>query len=139
MKRYNKCLFYCYKDLWINLVSILIILIICFILYIGCFIKFSFFDRYSGLVLKDGDYYVSILVDNSWFNIQSYSLLVNKVKKDYSIVSISSDYTITESGLKKEVVLKFDIDSNDRIINNVLNLYFVRKMTFFERIKEMVI
>ena len=139
MRRYNKCLFYCYKDFWINFVSVLIILIICFILYIGCFIKFRFFDRYSGLVLKDGDYYVSILVDNSWFDIQNYSLLVNKEKKDYSIVSISSDYTITESGLKKEVILKFDIDSDDRIVNNVLNLYFVRKMTFLERIKEMVI
>lgn len=139
MRRYNKCLFYCYKDFWINFISIFIILIICFILYIVCFIKFSFFDRYSGLVIKDGDYYVSILVDNSWFNIQSYSLLVNKVKKDYSIVSISSDYTITESGLKKEVILKFDIDSDDRIVNNVLNLYFVRKMTFLEKIKEMVI
>ena len=139
MRRCNKCLFYCYKDFWINFISIFIILIICFILYIGCFVKFRFFDRYSGLVLKDGDYYVSILVDNSWFNIQSYSLLVNKVKKDYSIVSISSDYTITESGLKKKVILKFDIDSDDRIVNNVLNLYFVRKMTFLEKIKEMVI
>lgn len=139
MRRYNKCLFYCYKDFWINFISIFIILIICFILYIGCFVKFRFFDRYSGLVIKDGDYYVSILVDNSWFNIQSYSLLVNKEKKVYSIVSISSDYTITESGLKKEVILKFDIDSDDRIVNNVLNLYFVRKMTFLEKIKEMVI
>ena len=139
MRRYNKCLFYCYKDFWINFISVLIILIICFILYIGCFVKFSFFDRYSGLVIKDGDYYVSILVDNSWFNIQSYSLLVNKEKKVYSIVSISSDYTITDSGLKKEVILKFDIDADDRIVNNVLNLYFVRKMTFLEKIKEMVI
>ena len=139
MRRYNKCLFYCYKDFWINFISIFIILIICFILYIGCFVKFRFFDRYSGLVIKDGDYYVSILVDNSWFNIQNYSLLVNKEKKDYSIVSISSDYTITESGLKKKVILKFDIDSDDRIVNNVLNLYFVRRMTFLEKIKEMVI
>ena len=139
MKRYNKCLFYCYKDFWINFISIFIILIICFILYIGCFIKFRFFDRYSGLVLKDGDYYVSILVDSSWFNIQNYSLLVDKEKKDYSIVSISSDYTITDSGLKMEVILKFDINNDDRIVNNVLNLYFVRKMTFLEKIKEMVI
>lgn len=139
MRRYNKCLFYCYKDFWINFISIFIILIICFILYIGCFVKFRFFDRYSGLVIKDGDYYVSILVDNSWFNIQNYSLLVNKEKKDYSIVSISSDYTIIESGLKKKVILKFDIDSDDRIVNNVLNLYFVRRMTFLEKIKEMVI
>lgn len=139
MKRYNKCLFYCYKDFWINIFSILIILIISFILFIGCFVKFSFCDRYSGLVLKKEDYYVSILVDNSWFDIQSYSLLVNKVKKDYSIISISSDYTITDSGLKKEVILKFDIDSDDRIVNNVLNLYFERKMTFFSKIKEMVI
>ena len=139
MKRYNRCLFYCYKDFWISFISILIILFICFILYIGCFVKFNFYDRYSGLVLKDGDYYVSILVDNSWFNIQNYSLLVNKAKKDYSIFSISSDYTITESGLKKEVILKFDIDSDDRIVNNVLNLYFVRKMTFLSKIKEMVL
>ncbi len=139
MKRYNRCLFYCYKDFWISFISILIILFICFILYICCFVKFNFYDRYSGLVLKDGDYYVSILVDNSWFDIQNYSLLVNKEKKDYSIFSISSDYTITDSGLKKEVILKFDIDSDDRIVNNVLNLYFVRKMTFLSKIKEMVI
>ncbi len=139
MKRYNKCLFYCYKDFWINIISILIILIISFIFYIGCFIKFDFCYRYSGLVLKDGDYYVSILVDNSWFDLQNGSLLVNKEKKDYSIVSVSSDYTITDSGLRKEVILQFDINDDDRIVNNVLNLYFVRKMTFFKKIKEMVI
>ena len=139
MRRYNKCLFYCYKDFWINFISILIILIIGFILFIGCFIKLDFYDRYSGLVLWKEDYYVSILVDSSWFNIQNYSLLVDKEKKDYSIVSISSDYTITDSGLKKEVILKFDINNDDRIVNNVLNLYFVRKMTFLEKIKEMVI
>lgn len=139
MRRYNKCLFYCYKDFWINIISVLIILIISFILYIGCFVKFNFYDRYSGLVLKDGDYYVSILVDNSWFDIQNYSLLVNKEKKGYSIVSISSDYTITDSGLKKEVIIKFDIDSDDRIVNNVISLYFVRRMTFLNKIKEMVI
>jgi hypothetical protein len=103
------------------------------------FVKFNFCDRYIGLVKKEDDYYVSILVDNSWFDIQNYTLLVDKDRKDYSIVSISSDYTITDSGLKKEVVLKFDISSDDRIVNNVLNLYFVRKMTFFNRIKEMVI
>lgn len=139
MKRYNKCLFYCYKDLWINLVSVLIILIICFILYIGCFIKFSFFDRYSGLVLKDGDYYVSILVDNSWFDLHNGSLVLDKKNKEYSIVKIASEYSITDSGLRREVLLKFLIDDDDKIVNNVLNLYFVRKMTFFERIKEMVI
>lgn len=139
MKRYNKCLFYGYKDFWINLVSVLIFLIICFILFVMFFVKFNFCDRYIGLVKKEDDYYVSILVDNSWFDIQNYTLLVDKDRKDYSIVSISSDYTITDSGLKKEVVLKFDISSDDRIVNNVLNLYFVRKMTFFNRIKEMVI
>ena len=136
MKRYNKCLFYCYKDFWINFISILIILFIGFILFICCFIKFDFYDRYIGLVLRKEDYYVSIMVDNSWFNIQNYSLLVNKEKKDYSIISVSSDYTITDSGLRKEVILQFDINDDDRIVNNVLNLYFVRKMTFFKKIKE---
>lgn len=139
MKRYNRCLFYCYKNFWINFFSILIVIVVGFILYVACFIKFDFCDRYSGLVLRKEDYYVSILVDNNWFNVQNYSLLVNKEKKDYSVVSISSDYTITESGLKKEVVLKFDIDTDDRIVNNVLNLYFIRKMTFFSKIKEMIL
>lgn len=139
MKRYNKCLFYCYKDFWINFISILIILIICFILFVCCFIKFDFRYRYSGLVLKDGEYYVSILVDNSWFNLQNCTLLVDKEKKDYSIISISSDYTITDNGLRKLVVLKFDISDDKRIVNNVLNLYFVRRMTFLDKIKEMVI
>ena len=114
-------------------------MIICFILYVGCFVKFEFCYRYSGLVLKDGDYYVSSLVDNSWFDFQNGSLLVNKENKEYSIIKISSEYTITDSGLRKEVSLKFLIADDDKIVNNVLNLYFVRKMTFFEKIKEMVI
>lgn len=139
MRRYNKCLFYCYKDFWINIISIIIILIICFILFIAYFVKFDFCYRYSGLVLKDGDYYVSILVDNSWFDLQNGSLVSNKEKKNYSIVSISSDYTITNSGLKKEVILNFDIDEDDRIVNNVLNLYFVRRMTFLNKIREMIV
>lgn len=139
MRQYSRCLFYCYKNFWINFISILFILIICFIFFIGCFVKFNFYDRYSGLVLRKEDYYVSILVDNSWFDIQDYSLLVNNKKLDYSIVSISSEYTLTDSGLKKEVVLMFDIDSDDRIVNNVLSLYFVRKMTFLDKIKEMVL
>lgn len=139
MKRYNKCLFYCYKDFWIIFISVLIILIIVFIFFIGCFVKFDFCYRYSGLVLKDGDYYVSILVDNSWFDLQNGSLVLNRKKRDYSIINISSDYTITDMGLRKEVSLKFLIDDDDKIVNNVLNLYFVRKMTFFEKIKEMVI
>ncbi len=139
MKRYNRCLFYCYKDFWINFISVLIVLIISFILYIGCFVKFEFSYRYSGLVLREEDYYVSILVDNSWYNLQNCTLLVDKKKRDYSIVNIASDYTITDSGLRKEVILKFDIDDDKRIINNVLNLYFVKKMTFFEKIKEMIV
>ena len=139
MKRYNRCLFYCYKDFWINFISVFMIIIICFILIVGCFVKFEFSYRYSGLVLREEDYYVSILVDNSWYNLQNCTLLVDKKKRDYSIVNIASDYTITDSGLRKEVILKFDIDDDKRIINNVLNLYFVKKMTFFEKIKEMIV
>ena len=140
MRRYNRCLFFCYNDFWVYLVSGLIILIICSIFFVGCFVKFSFCDRYNGLVSREEDnYYVSILVDNSWFDLQIHNLVVDKKELDYSIISISSDYTITDSGLKKEVVLKFDISEDKKINNNVLNLYFVRKMTFFEKIKEMVI
>ena len=139
MKRYNKCLFYCYKDFWINFISVLILIIILFILFVMFFIKFDFCDRYSGLVLKDGDYYVYIMVDNSWFDIQNYTLVVDKKKIDYSIISISSDYTITDSGVKKQVNLKFDISDEKKIVNNVLNLYFMRKMTFFDRVKEMIL
>lgn len=138
MKQYNRCLFYCYKDLTINTISFLIILIIISLLFVSCFIKFDFCYRYSGLVMKEDDYYVSILVDNDWFNLQNVSLVVDGCKLDYSVISISSDYTITDNSIKREVKLKFDIDDNKKIVNNVLNLYFVRRMTFLSKVREMI-
>lgn len=138
MKRYNRCLFYCYKDFYINIISLLIVLIFIVLSFVVCFVKFDFCYRYSGLVLKEDDYYVSILVDNDWFNLQNVSLVVDGCKLDYSIVNISPDYTITDSGIRREVKIKFDIDDNKKIVNNVLNLYFVRRMTFLSKVREMI-
>ena len=138
MRRYNSCLFFCYKDFWINFISFLIVLILISFIFITCFIKFDFCYRYSGLVMKEDDYYVSILVDNSWFNLQNCSLVVDGKSLDYSIIGISSDYTITDDGIKREVFVTFDIDDNKKIINNVLNLYFIRRTTFFTIMREMI-
>ncbi len=140
MRKCERCLFYRYRPIWINSISFCIFVIIFIVLFISFFVKFSFCYRYDGLVIRKGDdFYVSILVDNNWFDLQNLPLVVDKERTSYSIISIDSDYVVTNFGLKKQVILEFDIDDDKKIVNNVLNLYFIRNMTFFKKIKEMIV
>lgn len=101
------------------------------------FVKFEFNSCYSGLVVKEDDFYVYIAVsDNELKQIQNDTLLVDKESINYEIIRIGDEYVLTDSGLKREVLLKFEISENKKIVNNVLDLYFVHKKTFFELLKE---
>ena len=131
----NSCLFYCYKESSVVICSIFIICILVISFYTLFFIKFSFSYRYNGYVLKDGDdYYVYILVsDNELKILQNNTLLVDGKSVEYKIINISNDYTYA---LKREVYLMCDIDDDKKIVNNVLDLVFIHKKTFFEKVKE---
>ena len=133
----NRCLFFKYKDIHITMFSILILcfLILSFVIFF--FVKFSFSYRYNGIVLKEGDdYYVSVLVsDNELRKIQVLELLVDGKKNNFNIVSISDGYSLSYA-LKREVILETDLSSDKRILNNIIELVFVDKKTFFERMKD---
>lgn len=135
---YNKCLFYCYRDLSITICSIVIMFLLVGIFCILLFVKFDFCYRFNGLVLKDGDiFYVSTLLgDSELKKIQNFSFLVDKKKTDYYIRNISSEYVLTENGLKREVSLEFNIEDDKKIVNNVIDLTFIDKKTIFENLKE---
>lgn len=133
----NKCLFFKYKDIHITIFSILILcfLILSFIIFF--FVKFSFSYRYNGLVLREGDdFYVSVIVSDSELRkIQVLELLVDGKKNNFNIVSISDGYSLSYA-LKREVILETDLSSDKRILNNIIELVFVDKKTFFERMKD---
>ena len=131
----NRCLFYCYKESSIVVCSIFIICILVISFYIFFFMRFSFSYRYNGYVFKDGDdFYVYILVSDDELKIlQNNTLLVEGKIINYDIIGISDDYVYN---LKREVYLKFDIEDNKKITNNVLNLVFIFRKTIFEKVKE---
>lgn len=137
----NKCLFFEYSDFSIIIVSIVILVLLNIIFFIMFFVKFDFSYGYNGLVIKDGEnFYVSVMVSDSELKkLPSYSFIVNNNCIDYEIISIGGDYVLTDSGLKRELILSFDIGDDKKIVNNVLDLYFISKKTFFNKIKEMLI
>lgn len=140
-KNQNKCLFYCYKDFSIYLCSLFILLFLIVFVFILFFVKFNFCYRYSGFVLEEGEeFYVYIMASDSWISkLQNIPLVIDKNSVSYDIIRIGREYILTESGIRREVLLKFDIDDNKKIVNNVLELCFLRKMTFFDKMKEMFI
>ena len=140
-KNQNKCLFYRYKDFSIYVCSFFILLFLIILIFTFFFVKFNFCYRYNGFVLKEGDdFYVHIMASDNWISkLQNIPLVIEKKYIDYEVIKIGDEYVLTDSGLKREVLFKFNIDDDKKIVNNVLELCFLRKMTFFNKIKEMFI
>lgn len=136
----SRCLFFDkYNNMSVFICSLILIILMLVIFFISLFVKFNFSTSYTGVVVKDGDFYVSVVVSaDDLQRLQKNSLVVNKEKKDYSVVSISEDYVITDNGPMKYVVLKFDIDIDERIVNNVIKLNFIHRCTIFSKLKEMI-
>ena len=141
MKRLNsKCLFFDrYHDFIISFCSFLIVVLLALFIVVCFCVKFSFNKGYSGVVFKDGDFYVSLdLSDNDLQRIQASLLVVNKVETEFSIVRISDDYMLSSSGPVRRIYLKFDFDDKYKIQNNVIKLNFISKKTIFSRLREMI-
>lgn len=136
----NNCLaFDRYRDLSLTIVSLIIIILILVLLVVSIFVKFNFITSYNGIVVKEDDFYVGLVVSaDDLVKIQKSSLIVDKDKKDFSIVSIGEEFVLTGQGSKKYVVLKFEFDDNEKIVNNVIKLNFINRCSIFSKLKEMI-
>jgi len=141
VKKVNNCLFFDrYRNMSINICSIvLIILFIVFILF-SVFYKFDFSTSYNGFVVKGDRYYVNMFIsDNGIQHLQKTKLVVDGQVIDYSINSISDEYVLTDDGSLRSVLLDFDLSLDKRIVNNVIKLNFLERTTIFNKVKEMFI
>ena len=138
-KLYNNCLFFDrYRNFSLLVYSVLIIVLCIIFLIISFFCKFEFNTSYNGIVVKEDEFYVNLVLDNNGIQrLQKTYLLVDKEKKDFSIVKISDEFFLTEKGPMRYVYLKFDFDDDKKIVNNILKLNFFYKSTIFDRLKEM--
>ena len=136
---YNNCLFFDkYRNISINICSIVLIIIFIIFILFSVFCKINFSTSYSGFVVKEDKYYVNMFVnDNDICRIQKATLVVDGQVIGYSINRISDEYIPTDSGLVRSVLLDFEIDDSKKIVNNVIKLNFLEKNTIFNKVKEM--
>lgn len=136
----NNCLFFDrYHNNSIVVCSILIIMFLSSFVLFSLFYRFDFYVSYSGVVVKEGEFYVNVAIDSDGLQrIQSNFLVVDKRVVDFSIVKIDDDFILTDRGPMKSVYLKFDFSDDKKIVNNVLNLKFGHKSTIFSRLKELI-
>jgi len=134
---YRNCLFFDrYRDFWIYFYSVLCMFLIVVLIFISVFLKFNFSVSYSGIVSEE-EYYVLVYIsDNGLQNIKKNVLVVDKVSLDYDIVRISDEYVLSDNGPVRAVYFKFNLNDNDKIVNNVVKLNFVYKSTIFNYLKE---
>ena len=141
MKRLNsKCLFFDrYHDFMIMLCIFFIVILISSFIFMSIFVKFDFSTSFNGVVVKEDDFYVSVVIsDNDLRWIQNSLLVVDKNRVDFSIVKISDEYVLSSGGPMRCVYLKFDFDDRYKIINNVVKLNFVSRKTIFSKLKEVI-
>lgn len=141
MRRLSRnCLFFnSSSDISLTIFSSIFIFLIIIFLFICLVFKFDFSVSYSGIVLKEDDFYVGLVIsDNDIQLLQENVLVVDKEKKDFSIYRIDDDYVLTENGPLKRVYLKFEFSDNKKVVNNVLKLTFIQRKTIFQYLKERV-
>lgn len=134
----SKCLaFDKYNDFKICFLSIIVIGLIFLIILLSIFYEFEFISSYTGIVGLEDDYYVYVLLDdNEIIDIKNKQLVVNKDLVSYEIIKIDSEYILTDFGPKKGLYFKFNLNDDEKIVNNVLQLNFVYKKTILEKLKE---
>ena len=126
-------------DKKITFFSIILLMLVIFMIVISVFYKFNFHFSYNGIVFgEEGEYYVYVLLsDNDIVKIKKVFLVVDKCHVSYKIFKISDEYILTDIGPKRGVYLKFDLNDDDKIVNNVISLNFVYESTLFNKLKEM--
>lgn len=139
-KFYNNCLFFeKYRNISINVCSIVLIIIFIIFILFCIFFKINFCTSYNGFVVKGDRYYVNMFIsDNGIGQLQKTVLVVDGQVVDYSINKISDEYIPTDNGLVRSVLLDFNLSDSKKIVNNVVKLNFLEKTTIFNKVKEML-
>ena len=107
---------------------ILIIFVLIF-LNISMNYKYKKYDKYLGYVKKINEDFSLVLYVKDVSDIYRYSLLVEKVKYDFSIYSISEDYYIVDNQKYYEVILNVKLGDELLIENNIVDVVFEKYST----------
>lgn len=106
-------------------------------LFLVCVVSFPRYIQVVGIVVREEEYYVKVyLEDDQIVPLHSSILTWNQKSIPFEIVRISDSYYLNEFKYR-EVLLKFEIEEQKKIENNLLSLTFVLKSkTWMQTLQE---
>lgn len=106
-------------------------------LFLVCVVSFPRYIQVVGVVVREEEYYVKVyLEDDQIVPLHSSILTWNQKSIPFEIVRISDSYYLNEFKYR-EVLLKFEIEEQKKIENNLLSLTFVLKSkTWMQTLQE---
>ena len=106
-------------------------------LFLVCVVSFPRYIQVVGVVVREEECYVKVyLEDDQIVPLHSSILTWNQKSIPFEIVRISDSYYLNEFKYR-EVLLKFEIEEQKKIENNLLSLTFVLKSkTWMQTLQE---
>lgn len=103
---------------------LIIVLLLMIILYISLFHKYKIFKTYQATVIHQNDnYYLNLyLTDQQLIKFNYKTMYIDNKLVSKKIISISSDYILTELGKFRLVTLDTNINKDDKINNNLIEI-----------------
>jgi len=109
------------------------LLIIFFLIFLNIAFnyKYEISDKYVGYIKKIEDEFKVVLyvLESEVSNLSKSSLLVDSLKYDFSIDSISHEYYIIENEKYYEVILDVELSDSYLIENNIINIIMKKDVT----------
>jgi len=109
------------------------LLIIFFLIFLNIAFnyKYEISDKYVGYIKKIEDEFKVVLyvLESEVSNLSKSSLLVDSLKYDFSIDSISHEYYIIENEKYYEVILDVELSDSYLIENNIINIVMKKDVT----------
>lgn len=110
----------------------LMILIILLLIFLNIFFNYEYknSDQRLGYIKNiDGFKLVVYVEEDEISKISSYDLLIDGLKYDFEIVSISEEYYIVDNQKCYEIILNVSLSEELLIENNLINLVFEKNTT----------
>lgn len=109
----------------------IILLLLTMILNISLFYEYKIFKTYQATVInQNNNYYLNLyLTDEQLIKFNNKSIYIDKKLVNKKIISISSDYILTELGKFRLVTLETEIKETDKIVNNIIEIIVQERKT----------